>query len=158
MSKTDARDAIRTGWNRLVQLRPPACLRPRDEPTVAIWLLLAACGIAISWLRGGGLTGKLVPIEREVPVPQLVHINLNRADWPELTLLPGISQTMARRIVAHREATGPFRTADDLQDVPGIGPKTVARLRPLLDVGEAASRAEWPTTEPASGRETHPPQ
>ena len=156
MSKTDARDAIRSGWTRVTRWRPPACLRPSDEPTVAAWLLLAACGIAISWIRAGGLTGQLVPLDHEVPVPQLVRMNLNRADWPELTLLPGISQTMAQRIVAHRDSAGPFRTADDLQAIPGIGPKTVERLRPWLDVGPSASQADWPAVEPGSGQPTHP--
>ena len=65
--------------------------------------------------------------------PALVDVNAAPAD--ELETLPGIGPVMAGRIVAHREANGPFGSVDDLQDVPGIGPKTLESLRPLVSVG-----------------------
>lgn len=57
-----------------------------------------------------------------------VAIDINRADLDELRSLPGIGPVLAERIVAGR----PFAGADDLLRVRGIGPKTVARLRPRL--------------------------
>ena len=68
------------------------------------------------------------------------RINPNTAPWYELTALPRIGETMARRIVAYREEqrsdSNPdapvFRRAEDLANVHGIGPKTVERLRPYV--------------------------
>jgi DNA uptake protein ComE-like DNA-binding protein len=93
-------------------------------------LCLAACAIALSWIRGGGPSGQLIEIDQASPVDYQAWIDINRADWPELTLLPGVSETMARRIVDARAAQGPFESVDDLARLPGIGPKTLARLRP----------------------------
>ena len=55
-------------------------------------------------------------------------LNVNRATAVELERLPGIGPALARRIVADREARGPFATVPDLDRVSGIGPAMVARL------------------------------
>ncbi|MBK7405464.1 MAG: helix-hairpin-helix domain-containing protein [Phycisphaerales bacterium] len=59
------------------------------------------------------------------------RINVNTAGAAELDLLPGIGPALASRIIADREAHGPFRSLDDLDRVSGIGPKTVAKLAPF---------------------------
>ena len=61
-------------------------------------------------------------------------IDLNTASAQELESLPGIGPVMAGRIVAHREVNGPFAAVDDVQDVPGIGPKTLESIRSLVTV------------------------
>lgn len=61
-----------------------------------------------------------------------VRIAVNTASASELDLLPGIGPVYAERIVAEREANGPFTSIDDLQRVRGIGPKTAAKLEPLV--------------------------
>ena len=61
-------------------------------------------------------------------------IDLNTATESELEALPGIGPVMASRIVAHREANGPFASIDNIQDVTGIGPKTLEALRTLVTV------------------------
>ena len=55
-------------------------------------------------------------------------IDLNRASAAELEALPGVGPALAARIVSHREAQGPFATAEDLLQVSGIGAKTLARM------------------------------
>ncbi|MDF3053644.1 MAG: Helix-hairpin-helix DNA-binding class 1 [Geminicoccaceae bacterium] len=55
-------------------------------------------------------------------------LNVNRATAVELEALPGIGPALARRIVADREARGPFATVQALDRVPGIGSALVARL------------------------------
>jgi comEA protein len=62
-------------------------------------------------------------------------VDVNAATADELTALPGIGPVRAAAIVALREERGGFRSLDDLLDVKGIGPKTLARLRPLAAVG-----------------------
>ena len=57
--------------------------------------------------------------------------------WTALQALPGVGPALARRIVAHREAHGPFRRPADLLRVPGIGAK---RLRPPARDGSGRRR------------------
>ena len=52
--------------------------------------------------------------------------------WPELSQLPGIGETLARRIVESRVDDGPFVDHSDLTRVRGIGPRTLARIAPYL--------------------------
>ena len=59
-------------------------------------------------------------------------LNVNRATAVELEGLPGIGPALARRIVADREAQGPFATVAALDRVPGIGPALMARLGGLI--------------------------
>ena len=49
-----------------------------------------------------------------------------------LALLPGIGPRLAEAIVRERRRLGAFAGPDDLERVPGIGPATVQRLRPLV--------------------------
>ena len=59
-------------------------------------------------------------------------IDLNRAPWWELQALQGIGEKRAKDIVAFRDRAGGFKSVDDLIRAPGIGPKTLERLRPYL--------------------------
>jgi competence ComEA-like helix-hairpin-helix protein len=58
------------------------------------------------------------------------RVNLNTATQQELESLPGIGPVMARAIIARR----PFRAADELDHVSGIGAKRLATLLPLVKV------------------------
>jgi len=62
-------------------------------------------------------------------------VDLNRASRRELERLPGVGPVIAHRILALRDTLGGFRTLDDLERVRGIGPATLARLKPLVSVG-----------------------
>ena len=62
-----------------------------------------------------------------------MRININAASVAELSLLPGLGERLAQRIVDDREARGRFNSVDDLQRVPGMGTATVERLRPYAD-------------------------
>jgi comEA protein len=64
-------------------------------------------------------------------------VDLNTADAALLDSLPGIGPAKAQDIIAHRAASGGFRTVDDLTSVKGIGPKTLEQLRPLITVTRA---------------------
>ncbi len=61
-------------------------------------------------------------------------VHLNSADVAQMETLPGVGPVLAARIVAHREEHGPFRTVEDLLDVPGIGEAKLAALRPEVVV------------------------
>jgi competence protein ComEA len=59
-------------------------------------------------------------------------IALNEAEEDDLRQLPGIGPSKAKAILDYRDQNGPFESINDLAKVKGIGPKTVARLRPFL--------------------------
>jgi competence protein ComEA len=61
-------------------------------------------------------------------------LDLNRALVPELELLEGVGPRLAKAIVDDRDARGPFPSVEALDRVAGIGPATVAKLRPFLSV------------------------
>ena len=67
-----------------------------------------------------------------MPLTVPVRIDLNRAPVPELMVLPGIGPERARAVVLHRVRYGPFTHLPDLLQVDGIGPETLAGLRPWL--------------------------
>ena len=64
-------------------------------------------------------------------------IDLNRATAKELTRLPGVGETIAKRIVAFRDEHGPFKRVEDLLKVKGIGEKSFEKIRPHVRVGKA---------------------
>jgi competence protein ComEA len=70
------------------------------------------------------------------------RIDVNTATWVEWAQLDGIGEALAERIVADREANGPFKSVDDLRRVKGIGPKTLARIRPYLTLGKSNAAAK----------------
>lgn len=59
-------------------------------------------------------------------------VDVNSAGLYELCVLPGIGETMARKIIAYRKEHGPFQTADELLRVPGIGPKKLQTIEAML--------------------------
>ena len=69
-------------------------------------------------------------------------VDINRADAPTLAAaLHGVGQAKAEAIVAHREKNGPFRSADQLAEVKGIGLKTVEKNREVIIVNAPAKPA-----------------
>lgn len=68
-------------------------------------------------------------------------VDVDRAGAGELTRLPRIGPGLAARIVADREARGPFGTPDALSRVPGIGPATLEGLRPFVRASGRARAA-----------------
>ena len=61
-------------------------------------------------------------------------IPINQAEASALEDLPGVGPVLAERIVAHREANGPFETVEDLLEVPGIGEAKLAAMRDSIAV------------------------
>jgi len=52
----------------------------------------------------------------------------------QLDTLPGVGPSTAAKIIAEREAGGPFSSAEDLSRVSGIGPKRIEQLKGLVSV------------------------
>jgi competence ComEA-like helix-hairpin-helix protein len=56
-------------------------------------------------------------------------VNINTAGVKELATLDGIRPKVAERIVAYREAHGPFKKPEDLRKVDGVGKAVFERNR-----------------------------
>jgi len=73
-------------------------------------------------------------LSRATQKPVKRKINLNKASASELELLPGLGPQLSRRIVQYRETRGKFRKIEDLLQVPGIGRRTLERIREYITV------------------------
>ena len=110
--------------------------------------LLLVYALVFRWLRPVYLEDPIrIESSRVAEVEQ--RIDPNTASWPELARLPNVGETIARRIISHREQRRQdagdegivvFQSVEDLDAVPGIGPKTIERLRPYL---------KFPTSAPS---------
>jgi competence protein ComEA len=116
------------GPGLMARLRPFVCVEPYDG----------------AGEDAGGRTTAPAPAARQENVSSAVskkkvatgeRIDINRATAAELQRLPRVGPKLSAGII---EARGkrPFRSADDLRRVPGIGPKTLELLRPHVMVGE----------------------
>lgn len=91
----------------------------------------------------------LVSLAMALPAFAATPVNINKADAATLAKsLDGIGHSKAEAIVAWREEHGPFKSADDLGQVKGIGTATLERNRGaiLLDDTPANTKAAKPTT------------
>lgn len=76
------------------------------------------------------------PTPIATPKPGVTEkININKATATELEDLPGIGPSLAERIVAFREANGPFKNVEELTLVPGIKEGIMSSIRALITAG-----------------------
>lgn len=69
-------------------------------------------------------------------------VNINTADAPTLAReLDGVGLARAQAIIEYREKNGPFKTADDLAQVKGIGMKVVEQNRENIQLGGGKSES-----------------
>jgi competence protein ComEA len=84
-------------------------------------------------------------------------VNVNTADVGTLAReLDGIGPAKAQAIVEYRQKNGPFRTADDLLKVQGIGQKVLDQNRANIRIDKtgqapAAGAKAAPARQPAAG-------
>lgn len=70
-----------------------------------------------------------------------LKIDLNRAEWYELIILPGIGEKRAKTIIEYRKEKGSFQTLDQLSEVDGIGLGTVKKIKELVFIKEQRKEA-----------------
>ncbi|WP_187128050.1 ComEA family DNA-binding protein [Xanthomonas massiliensis] len=73
------------------------------------------------------------------------RVDINSASAEELDrVLVNVGPAKAQAIVDYRTEHGPFKSAEELALVKGIGLKTAERNRDLIEVGNGKSRAATP--------------
>ena len=121
----------------------PSPLVARAEQVVLVVLALAVVA-GVAWRVADYWRIGAEPIE-VVPPPEgpTFRINVNQADWVTLSLVPGVGETLAKRIVDKRqERGGKFDSLNDLKVVTGIGDKILEKLRPYLSLGDPNADGE----------------
>lgn len=92
------------------------------------------------------VTDTIVPTSTNTPQPTATPtesgpLDMNTATVEQLAALRGVGQTLAQAIIDYREENGFFRSVDDLDKVPGIGPSLLADIRPFVMVDESFVQA-----------------
>jgi len=112
-----------------------------EQAVLVVLALVVVAGVAyraVTYLRLGEEPLEVIPA-----VPPTYRVNVNTADWVTLALVPGLGESLAKRIVALREERGGrFDACEDLLAVRGIGQKTLAKLRPFLFAGPTDAAGE----------------
>jgi comEA protein len=72
-------------------------------------------------------------------------VNINTATAQQLTVLPGVGEKLAQRIVDYRQKAGGFKNVSELMNVQGIGEKNLARFQAYLTTGGESAK-------PAAGK------
>ena len=62
----------------------------------------------------------------------IAAVNINTATKEELTSLKGVGDKRAQDIIDYRTKNGNFKSVDDLEKVPGIGPGLMKQIRPQV--------------------------
>jgi len=95
-------------------------------------LKIALNAMLLSLLLMGSAVAADAPVNR---------VNINTADAPTIDrVLINIGPAKAEAIVAYRKANGPFKSADQLALVKGVGLKTVEKNRDRIVVGAAPAK------------------
>ena len=64
----------------------------------------------------------------------IAAVNINTATKEELETLKGVGPSKSQAIIDYRKKNGAFKSADDLNNVPGFGDKTTAKLKSSISV------------------------
>lgn len=104
--------------------------RPKTPTALLLVLTLALAGAAFPLSAAPAAAPKAAASEAR-------PIDINTADGAALESVPGIGKSLSQRILAFREKNGAFQSVDDLLKVPGVGEKSIQKLRPYLTVAKA---------------------
>lgn len=127
-------DKIEAAANKSATRRPRYWLSASDRLFVGVLAGAAVLLMLVHWVRLSGWGTEPVEIDRHSLREYKYRIDINSVGWIEFAQLEGIGRTRAEQIVADRKQNGPFRSLDDLERVRGIGPKTLAKLKPWLAI------------------------
>jgi competence protein ComEA len=99
--------------------------------------ILPVLCLTVAWLPAAAPAmpqGQPNPPGTTASKPAPPPVNLNTATIQQLEALPGIGPRTAARIIEYREKHGPFKKVEELMNVQGVGEKSFLRIRSQLTV------------------------
>ena len=112
---------------KIAALRPHVAVTPAEPPKAVVPKAEMAKKAAT---KAEAATKKAGAATKKAAITPGKKVDLNKASKEEFDALPGIGPVKAQAIIDAR----PFKTVDDLTKVKGIGPATLEKLRPLIEV------------------------
>jgi competence ComEA-like helix-hairpin-helix protein len=73
--------------------------------------------------------------------PPAHPIDLNTATAEQLQQVPGIGPSTAKAIINVRQKSGPFRKIEDLLAIKGVSKARLEKMRPYLAIGPSAQKS-----------------
>ena len=99
---------------------------------------IVATGLALVFAL---VTSSGVAVAAAKPAPS-GKVNINTATAQQLTVLPGVGEKLAARIVDYRQKSGGFKNVSELMNVQGIGEKNLAKIQGFLTTGGETAKPQ----------------
>jgi competence protein ComEA len=123
---------LRSRFSQFLERCSHVLLRRTDQAVIAAGLCLAWILLTLWWASDAGTFRRRVEFESLEKQSLQFSVDINSAPWTELAELPGVGETLARRIVESRERQGPFTDLAELRRVHGVGKTTLGQITPFL--------------------------
>ena len=91
--------------------------------------------VSVRVVQDADIVPKASPPPASTEPETVFPIDINTASQSELSLLPGIGEVLAGRILAYRDAHGSFPCVEELLNVEGIGTKKLEEILDLITTG-----------------------
>jgi len=104
-------------------------LTPQERKFICIIMIVFIMGAGVQLL----LRRDIAPMRWARSVRHF-KININTARPEQLQMLPGIGAKLASRIVDQRNANGPYKSLEDLEDVDGLTAKRFDLIKELIEL------------------------
>lgn len=103
-------------------------------------LTVVLCLALASMVSGAGTASAAPQAAAETRASAPAALNLNSATVEQLQKLPGIGPKTAARIVEYRQKSGGFKKVEELMNVRGVGEKSFLKLKSQITVAAKPER------------------
>jgi competence ComEA-like helix-hairpin-helix protein len=106
----------------------------RTIPILIVLTVFATLGVAFHEDRAGVAPASHSSFTGAYNLLDAKKIDLNSATVQDLTQIPRLSRRVAQAITEERKLLGRFTTFDQVDEVKGVGEKTLARLKDMTEI------------------------
>jgi len=113
--------------------------RPQDRRVMTVLMSVLLLWLTVEWIMAATRRPDPLLLQRGPEFQAHFRVDVNDSIWVDWMQLEGIGPALAQRIIADREINGQFTSIEDVSRVPGIGPTSLARMRPWLTISDDAT-------------------